>query len=181
VKHAEKFGGQLEYETAEGLGCSGDPKLRLTRASGLSPVELAYLALHLHRINPHWHLSAAQRQRLAFRLILERTPTREIAGLAGVARATVTTVREKANELLPPVRMEGFRSFADVDRFLDELDARRAESKAERRAGSAASPRLRKPTSRSTQSSQETCNGSGGSAKLPIRARNPLFDAERAA
>ena len=80
-RHAERFGTECVYETAEGLG--------------LSALELGHLARHLRRIDPRWRLTATQRDQLIADLLAERLRTAEIAHMAGVSEKTVSRTRQR--------------------------------------------------------------------------------------
>jgi DNA-directed RNA polymerase specialized sigma24 family protein len=73
VRHAERFGVECVYETAEETGLS----------------DLGYLTRHLRRIDRSWRLSPNQRERLIAELLGAGLPQREIADLAGVSTDTV--------------------------------------------------------------------------------------------
>jgi hypothetical protein len=79
VRHAERFGVELVYET--GL------ELQLTAR------DLGHLARHLRRLDRRWRLSAADRLALAEGLVATGVKTAEIVEQAGVSYATVSRLR----------------------------------------------------------------------------------------
>jgi hypothetical protein len=79
VTHAEKFGVEFVYETAD--------------EQQLTPFELGYLARHLHRVNPRFKLTPDQRHDLASRLVADRATTAEVVDFAHVSSSTVAELR----------------------------------------------------------------------------------------
>jgi hypothetical protein len=73
IRHAERFGVDCVYETAEETGL----------------IELGYLARHLRRIDRRWRLSSVQRSRLIGELLASGLTHRDIADMAGVSTDTV--------------------------------------------------------------------------------------------
>jgi hypothetical protein len=82
VTHAEKFGVEFVYETAD--------------EQPLISVELGYLARHLHRVNPRFKLTLDQRHDLASRLVADGATTAEVVDLAHVSYSTVAELRAHA-------------------------------------------------------------------------------------
>ena len=82
VTHAEKFGVEFVYETAD--------------EQPLTPVELGYLARHLHRIDPKFKLTPNRRHDLASRLVADSVTTADVVDLAHVSYSTVAELRARA-------------------------------------------------------------------------------------
>jgi hypothetical protein len=82
VKHAEQFGGECVYETAE--------------AVGLRAPDLGYLARHLRRIDRTWRLSAKQRDLLILGLMTEGIADKKIRDMAGVSQDTLARFRKQS-------------------------------------------------------------------------------------
>src|SRR5438477_3912781 len=81
IRHAERFGIERVYETAE---------------EHLPALELGYLVLRLRRVDKHWRLSADERERLIRGLIEAGVPDREIREMARVTLPTLRKMREGA-------------------------------------------------------------------------------------
>ena len=79
VRHGEKFGVELVYETAA--------------ERRLSAVELGQLARHLRRLDRRWRLSHTDRHKLAQRLIAAGVKARDVTEMACVSRSTVASLR----------------------------------------------------------------------------------------
>jgi hypothetical protein len=79
VRHAERFGVELIYETAQELR--------------LPAVELGHLARHLRRVDRRWRLSPADRHRLAWLLVAAGVKAADVAEMAAVSRSTVASLR----------------------------------------------------------------------------------------
>ena len=84
IRHAERFGTECVYETAEELG--------------FPALELGYLARHLRRVDRLWRLTPDQRERLIEELLAAGTRRREIADMAGVSEKTVSRARQRGAE-----------------------------------------------------------------------------------
>jgi hypothetical protein len=79
VRHGEKFGVELVYETAA--------------ERRLSAVELGQLARHLRRLDRRWRLSHTDRHELAEQLVVAGVKAADVAEMAGVSRSTVASLR----------------------------------------------------------------------------------------
>jgi hypothetical protein len=82
VKHAERFGTEVVYQSAE--------------EHELPALDLGYLARHLRRIGKSWKLDPSQRERLIRGLIAADVPDREIRDIAKVSQDTVRRFREES-------------------------------------------------------------------------------------
>jgi len=91
IRHAERFGSELVYETA---------------ASYLEPDELGQLSLALQRLDRRWRLTPAQKTELALALSERHLPVAEIAEMAQLHRATVHRLRQEHTQL-PDLREPG--------------------------------------------------------------------------
>jgi hypothetical protein len=83
IRHAERFGSELVYETA--LDCLHDPH------------ELGLLSLALQRMDRRWQLAPAQRIALARKLLSARLPLIRICDMAQLSRTTLYRLRRDAN------------------------------------------------------------------------------------
>jgi hypothetical protein len=79
VRHAERYGVECVYETAEGMGTHGL----------MSSIDVGALARHLRRIDPSWRLTTDQRERLVAQLRASGVTNRNAADMAGVSVSTV--------------------------------------------------------------------------------------------
>jgi len=79
VRHAERFGVEVIYETAAELN--------------LEPRDLGHLARHLRRVDRRWRLSPTNRHRLAGLLVAAGVKAADVAEMAAVPRSTVATLR----------------------------------------------------------------------------------------
>jgi hypothetical protein len=79
VTHAQRYGVEAIYETAEELR--------------LPAVQLGYLARHLRRVDRRWRLSPTNRHELAERLVAAGARARDVAEMAAVSRSTVASLR----------------------------------------------------------------------------------------
>jgi hypothetical protein len=84
VKHAERFGSELVYETATGY---------------LEPDELGLLSFALQRVDRKWRLAPDQKKELALALSDLQLPVAEIAEMAQLHRATVHRLRQEHTQL----------------------------------------------------------------------------------
>lgn len=94
-KHAERFGTELVYETAEAY----DREL-ISFPVPLGAKELGYLARRLRAISPKWRLDAKQQRRLFDRLAETGASDGEIATSCGTTTRTVRTWRSEGAEPL---------------------------------------------------------------------------------
>jgi hypothetical protein len=79
VRHGERFGVELVYETAWELR--------------LPAVELGHLARHLRRVDRRWRLSPTNRHELAVQLVGAGAKAADVAEMAAVSRSTVASLR----------------------------------------------------------------------------------------
>ncbi len=88
VRHAERYGSELVYETAaEGY---------------LEPEELGLLSLALRRLDRRWRLSPQQRRKLALALCERRLPLARVCEMAQLSRATLHRLRQQAEQGAQP-------------------------------------------------------------------------------
>jgi hypothetical protein len=82
VRHAERFGSELVFETACELG--------------LPVLERGWLVRHLRRVDPIWKLTPEQRRVLIVTLIDEAVANRTIREICMVSQDTLRRVRAKS-------------------------------------------------------------------------------------
>lgn len=81
VRHAERHGSELVYETA---------------AKGyLEPEELGLLSLALQQLDRRWRLDAAQKTKLALALCERKLPLKRICEMSQLHRVTVYRLRQQ--------------------------------------------------------------------------------------
>lgn len=87
VRHAERFGSELVYDTA---------------ADYLEPDELGLLSLALQRIDRKWRLTPEQKRRLALALIESPLPDARICEMSQLHRATLHRLRQEHEQAGQP-------------------------------------------------------------------------------
>lgn len=91
IRHAERYGSELVYETAA--------------AGYLDPEQLGLLSLALQRLDRKWRLPPAQRAALALALAELRLPQARVCEMAQLSRATLHRLRQQAQEAAQVERM----------------------------------------------------------------------------
>lgn len=87
VRHAERYGSELVYETAAGF---------------LEPEELGLLSLALQRLDRKWRLAPAQKTKLALALIETPLPVVRICEMSQLHRATLHRLRQEREQVRQP-------------------------------------------------------------------------------
>jgi hypothetical protein len=85
VRHAERYGSELVYETAA--------------AGYLEPEELGLLSLALQRLDRKWRLAPAQKTKLALALIDSPLPVARICEMSQLHRATLHRFRQEREQV----------------------------------------------------------------------------------
>jgi hypothetical protein len=88
VRHAERYGSELVYETAT--------------QGYLEPEELGLLSLALQRLDRKWHLAPAQKTKLALALIESPLPVARICEMSQLHRATLHRLRQDREQVRQP-------------------------------------------------------------------------------
>ncbi|MDE3129624.1 MAG: hypothetical protein KGL16_00590 [Acidobacteriota bacterium] len=84
VRHAERYGSELVYETAAGH---------------LEPKELGLLSLALQRLDRKWRLAPAQKTKLALALLETPLPLAQICEMSQLHRATLHRLRQEREQV----------------------------------------------------------------------------------
>lgn len=107
VRHAERFGVECVYETAEAMSAHGL----------MTSLDRGCLARHLRRLDKSWRLTPQQRERLIAELRASGVRNREIAEMAGVSLRTVVGKGAPLTTPTPENRLVEPRKSADSDGY----------------------------------------------------------------